>query len=76
MEEIISLWDSPFALVLELGTPEVGPEGQRNPLKKVRELMSQPSAEGEDFNFRLEDADGKPVKFPLRLISDTTFDRE
>ena len=75
MEEIINSWEDPFALVLELGTPDVGPEGKVNPLKKVRGLMSQPS-EGGDFNFRLEDANGKLVKFPLKLISNTTFDRE
>ena len=75
MEEIINSWDSASGLVAELGTPDSGPDGQRNPLKKVRELMSQPSVEGEEFNFRLEDAKGRHIKFPIKLISDTTFDR-
>ena len=37
--------------------------------------MSQTSADGEDFNFRLEDAKGRPIKFPVKLISETTFVR-
>ena len=76
MDEIISSWDNITWFIIELATPEKGPDGQPNPLKKVRELMSGPSAEGEDFNCRLEDADGKPVNFPLKLISDTTFGRK
>lgn len=74
MEEIVSSWDSEFMLVIELATPEVGPDGERNPFHKVRATMSGP-ASNLNYNFRLEDANGKTIKFPVKLISDTTFDR-
>ena len=73
MEEIVSSWDNEFMLVFELATPEVGPDGERNPFHKVRAIMGP--ASNLNYNFRLEDAKGKTVKFPLKLISDTTFDR-
>ena len=75
MEEIVSSWDNEFMLIIELATPEVGPDGERNPFHKVRAIMSGP-ASNLNYNFRLEDADGKAVKFPLKLISDTTLDKE
>lgn len=74
IEEIINSWDSTLDLVFELATPDSGPDGQPNQLKKVRKLMSQPSGKGEDFNFRLVDARGRRIQFPVKLISNTTFE--
>ena len=74
MEEIVSSWDNEFMLIFELATPEVGPDGERNPFHKVRAIMGGP-ASNLTYNVRLEDAKGKTVKFPIKLISDTTFDK-
>ena len=74
MEEIVSSWDNEFMMIIELATPEVGPDGECNPFHKVRAIMSGPGS-NLNYNFRLEDAKGRPIKFPVKLISDTTFDR-
>ena len=68
MDEIISSWDTADELFLELATDDVGRHRARARLQEMffadREMV---------MRFRVEDANGQRVTFPLRLISDTTF---
>ena len=69
MEEIIRAWEKLTDLVLELALPEDATSAE------VRQwhLEDLTSSEIAKYQFRLEDANGNEVAFPLRLISNTTF---
>ena len=69
MEEIIRTWKTLNDLVLELALPEDATSAE------VRQfhLEALTSSEIAKYQFRLEDAKGNEVAFPLRLISNTTF---
>ena len=65
-EEIISTWETPDHLVLEL----IG-------LGRTRERwtdMKEAPMPGQRMELRVEDAAGKEIVFPVRLVSNTTFE--
>ena len=65
-DEIISSWDNVNELVMEL--VQHGSTYER--LADLQTYQEGPT----QFRFRLEDASGARVTFPLRLISTTTFE--
>ena len=84
-EEIISSWDSVQDLMVELVTDSW--KGRRTrgvitgeddgPPKSFYDYAAEPDLPGDQFapswDLRLIDADGNTVRFPLKLISNTTF---
>lgn len=65
-EEIISSWDSINDLVEELvslGRTYI----------RIVDAAKDPVGDGPAMDYRLEDANGNAVAFPLTLVSDTTF---
>ena len=72
-EEVVRSWENINQLVIELSAPD-----QVSDIRKVRERINQvlknPTVGGgQTMRFRLVDADGKSLAFPLTLISDTTL---
>ena len=69
-EEVIYEWTHPTMLVLEvMGGIR---KGETPSLHKLWGVLADPSLVAR-HSFRLLDADGKEVKCPLKLISDTSI---
>lgn len=69
MEELVRIWDTLQELVMELAMPDDATSAE------VRQWRVENLEHGEKFthSYRLEDANGNEIVFPLRLVSDTKF---
>ena len=67
-EEIISSWETPDHLVGEL----VGEDAARRTWNLMRDVTEAP-VPGQAMEYRVVDANGNVVAFPLQLISNTTY---
>ena len=88
MEHIVNSWDSVYTLALELMTSDEV-DGVRSSAKAFQETQGAPeSAEFKAYlessdtttviektTYRLLDANGTEVQFPLTLIADSTYPR-
>ena len=75
-EEIVQTWATPNDLVLELSAPDHG-TNTRKVRERLKLMIEDPSTakDGQKMRCRLVDAYGRDVFFPLKLISDSTFDQ-
>lgn len=64
-EEIISTWETPLQLVVELVT-------SGRTYERWTDIAENPIP-GQNMELRVEDANGREIAFPIRLISNTTF---
>ena len=67
-EEIVYEWDHPTTLATQ--TMDIWPGGKKPLRNKLREKLSNPGLVA-GHRFRLIDATGREVEFPLKLVSDT-----
>ena len=67
-EEIRHEWPYPNLLVMD--AMGLVPSGAPLSTDKARQLLADP-ANTATYKFRFLDADGREVRFPLRLVSDT-----
>ena len=75
-EEIVGSWNHEHDLIVDLAV-EGGsrpPEYMGKVAQRLREASENPLDQQMVFTF--EDADGNQVRFPLRLVSNTTFEQQ
>ena len=74
-EEIWSSWEGVEDLWIELVSDDNKEDGGRKTRDRTVMMFTDPPGfpTMKRLNIRLEDADGKIVKFPLRLVSDTKY---
>ena len=72
-EEIVGSWNHLSDLIIDLSA-----EGKYRPPENIGRVAQRFNEASENplnqqMSLRLEDADGNEVKFPLKLVSNTTF---
>lgn len=66
-EEILDRWETVYNLLFELVADD---NSEGRPLRFNLAFEEGVTA---DLNLRLVDADGEEIKFPVQMVSDTTF---
>ena len=74
-EEIVGGWDNLNDLILDLAAEggDRPPERMNRVAQRIREVLDDPVKQSMQMQFRLEDSEGNPIKFPLRVVANTSF---